>query len=79
MNCEFITANINYWPSVFLIAIKDIKKGDQLWSYYGNEYQTAIENAKDCQKQKQERMNHIENVIVKDGTLSTTQVEEYIV
>ena len=44
-NCEFVSVRVNGWPSIFLMTIKDVKKGNQLWSYYGSRYKNAMDDA----------------------------------
>ena len=79
LNCQFVTANVNNWPSIFLIAIENISKGDQLWSYYGNQYKTVLKNANEYEKEKEERSEHIQTVIIKNNTLDGTQREQYLI
>ena len=42
-NIEFISCLINGWPSIFAVTIKNIKKGEWLWCYYGDRYHQALQ------------------------------------
>ena len=38
LNVSVMLININNWPVLFVITNKDIKKGDELFLYYGPDY-----------------------------------------
>ena len=77
LNCEFVCTCVNGWPSIFLVTTEDVTKGDQLWSYYGARYARAIDDAKNDEKNKNERKDHIQTVIVKSRCLDKNQIEIY--
>lgn len=59
-NVQPIWADVDGWPKIFMIAIKRIKAGQQLFSYYGEEFVMQIENEKSYSEyveEKKERMN----------------------
>ena len=64
LNCKFVTVLINRWPSVFLVTIKNVKKGQQLWSDYGDKYSDIFDESKQFEKKKRETEEHLKNVNV---------------
>ena len=45
MNVRFVTVYVRGWPRIFAVAIKDIKAGEELLTYYG-EYHETMQQAK---------------------------------
>lgn len=38
LNVEFVQANVRGFPFIFLICCEPIKKGENLWTFYGNQF-----------------------------------------
>ena len=52
-NVMFAKVALNGWPSIFVITKREIKKGEELLGFYGNDYYHALR-----EKQLQERIRH---------------------
>ena len=42
-NIEFVRADVNQWPMIFIISKKDILKDEQLFGYYGENYYQSMD------------------------------------
>lgn len=62
-NVGFITANVNGWPSAFVVTIKNIKKKEPLWCDYGSAYPVAMAQHKDDRKIQKENQIIADNII----------------
>lgn len=59
-NVEFAGLSVNGWPQTFLMAKREIKKGEELLTYYGDEFANAIAmsvEADQIKKRKRERID----------------------
>lgn len=67
-NVLFAKVSLNGWPSIFVITKRDIKAGEELLGFYGNDYWDALK-AKELQQRIANRtQNLIDNSIIR-GTV----------
>merc|ERR1712228_955470 len=45
-NVDFVQCEVNGWPMIFIVAIKNIKKNQELFGFYGENFGEAVEDQK---------------------------------
>lgn len=63
-NVEFAGLSVNGWPQTFLMTKRDIKRGEELLTYYGDEFASALTMKADADKQKQLKKERIDQQIL---------------
>ena len=63
-NVEFVGMKVNGWPQTYLIAKRDIKKGEELMTYYGTEFSNAITMKMEEETRKKRRKARIDEDIL---------------
>jgi len=63
-NVEFAGLNINGWPQTFLMTKREIKKGEELLTYYGDEFANAIQMKVEADQQKKRKKERIDSEIL---------------
>ena len=69
-NTEFVAGSVNGWPSAFLVTTKNIKKGCDLWCYYGELYHNAIVERDIWLEKNEATKNWVIKTILKDDDYS---------
>jgi len=64
-NVEFVGMSVNGWPQTYLIAKRDIRKGEELMTYYGTEFSNAIATKCEEENKRALRQQRIDRDIVK--------------
>lgn len=64
VNCVFVPGTVNNWPSSFVVTIKNIHKGEQLWIDYGDRYHLLYQLI----DEQQQKRDYFESLIKKIGT-----------
>merc|ERR1712129_241916 len=80
-NAEFVGMSVNGWPQTYLIATKDMKKGEELNAYYGEVFGLAIRNKMEDEKEKKRRRFRIDKEMIhelKDELQSTFRLCQHI-
>merc|ERR1712154_528110 len=70
-NVEFVGMKVNGWPQTYLIAKRDIRKGEELMTYYGTEFSNAIATKCEEENKRKARQIRIDRDIVKGLELDT--------
>jgi len=63
-NVEFAGLNVNGWPQTFLVTKRDIKRGEELCTYYGPEFSTAIAMKCEADRQRRRKKERIDRQIL---------------
>jgi len=72
-NVEFVGMKVNGWPQTYLIAKRDIKKGDELMTFYGTDFSNAITMKLHEEQKKQIRKARIDAYIPQNVKLFPTK------
>ena len=62
-NVKFVTVQVDGWPRMFPVLIKDVSKGTELLAYYGNEYGASIKDKKRASDNRKETQRRIDDVL----------------
>ena len=68
-NIDYIAAEVNGWPMIFLVTIKDVEKGEAFWGHYEDQYCTTMKQQTRFQAKKD-----FKDVIIK--LAQTTEIEK---
>ena len=63
-NVEFAGLTVNGWPQTFLMTKREIKSGEELMTYYGDEFASALTMKADADRQKMRRKQRIDKHIL---------------
>lgn len=63
-NVEFAGLSVNGWPQTFLMTRRDIKKGEELCTYYGDEFSNAIAMKVAADLVKQRKKQRIDSQVL---------------
>jgi len=63
-NVEFVGMKVNGWPQTYLMAKRDIKKGEELMTYYGADFSNAITMKLEEEERKRIRKQRIDQDIL---------------
>eukprot|EP01083_Nonionella_stella_P090148 251884_1 len=54
-NVEYVGMKVNGWPQTYLIAKRDIERGEELMTYYGKEFSDAIRGGREEDELRRKR------------------------
>eukprot|EP01083_Nonionella_stella_P060789 158558_1 len=80
-NVEFVGVKINGWTQTYMITKRDIKKGEELQTYYGDVFGVAVRNKRQNEEAKQTKKIRIDRDILqqlKHEFQSTFRLCKYI-
>merc|ERR1712154_270778 len=70
-NLEFVTVNVNGWPQTYLITTRDIKKGEELQTFYGKDFSVALKKKIQNEEMIQSKKNRINKIVQDINYLNT--------
>ena len=80
-NVEFVGMSVNGWPQTYLIATRDIEKGEELQTFYGEIFGLAIKNKMINERKKKKKKIRIDREIfneLKDELQSTFRLCQHV-
>eukprot|EP01084_Bolivina_argentea_P295920 509581_1 len=65
-NVEYVGMKVNGWPQTYLVTKRDIKKGEELMTYYGEKFADAIQEQMTQKNEKKKTKDRIDRDIMKE-------------
>merc|ERR1712154_459203 len=69
-NCDFVEAELNGFPLVFVVTRCDVKRGSEFLTYYGVNYDLALKQLDECERMRNCVISLVDNSILKGVDLS---------